>query len=237
MAGGGKGGKQTTSVQIPAWLESAAQQNLARADRVAQLGYTPYFGPDVAAMTPNQIAAMQNTANAASAFGMAAPTDVMAGMPAPQTFAGGVQGYSSAPLFQQSVDALRAANPGQVAAMEAMFLNPQTGAAPAYPFAAGRPSPGMPGGWFGSQPPVPQNPIFAGMDPRLAAAFGGMGGSSGSDALGGASGASGGSGNGFSLGGYTGIGDMFDGGGPGASGGAFSGGGVYSAAANALTGR
>lgn len=137
MSGGGKGGSTTSQVQIPAWLESAARQNLARADRVAQLGYTPYYGPDVAAMTPMQIAAMQNTNNAASAFGMAAPTDAMAGMPQAQTFAGGVQGYSSAPIYQQSVDALAAARPGQYNAMQSMFVDPMTGAQPMAPFGSG----------------------------------------------------------------------------------------------------
>lgn len=136
MSGGGKGGSSSTSVQVPAWLESAAQQNLARADRVAQLGYTPYYGPDVAAFSPMQMAAMQGTNQAASAFGLPGG-DAMAGMPAPQTFAGGVQGYSSAPLYQQSVEALRANAPGQAAAMGQMFIDPMTGAQPAAPFGSG----------------------------------------------------------------------------------------------------
>ena len=137
MSGGGKGGSSTTSVQIPQWLENAAQQNLARADRVAQIGYTPYFGPDVAAFTPMQEASMNNTNQAALSFGMAAPTSAMAGIPAAQTFAGGVQGYSSAPLYQQSVEALRTNAPGQYDAMRQMFIDPITGAAPLYPFGAG----------------------------------------------------------------------------------------------------
>jgi hypothetical protein len=143
MSGGGKGGSSTTSVQIPAWLENAAQQNLARADRVSQIGYTPYFGPDVAAFTPMQEASMNNTNQAALSFGMAAPTSAMAGIPAAQTFAGGVQGYSSAPLYQQSVEALRTNAPGQYDAMRQMFIDPITGAAPMYPFGMGV-APGAP---------------------------------------------------------------------------------------------
>lgn len=127
MAGGGS---ETTSVEIPAFLQEAAQRNLARADQVSQIGYTPYYGPDVAAMTPMQIAAMQNTGAAASAFGLPTVANPMAGMPAPQTFAGGVQGYSSAPLFQQSLEALRVNNPGQYAAIQSLFVDPRTGAAP-----------------------------------------------------------------------------------------------------------
>ena len=127
MAGGGS---ETTSVEIPAFLQDAAQRNLARADQVSQIGYTPYYGPDVAAMTPMQIAAMQNTGAAASAFGLPTVADPMAGMPTAQTFAGGVQGYSSAPLFQQSLEALRVNNPGQYAAIQSLFVDPRTGAAP-----------------------------------------------------------------------------------------------------------
>lgn len=133
---GGKGGKQTTAVKIPAWLESAAQNNMARANEIAQIGYTPYYGPDVAGFTPMQQAAFQNTADAASAFGMNAPSSGMAVMPQAQTFAGGVQGYSSAPLYAQSLADLKANRPGQYAALNAPFINPKTGADPAAPFNA-----------------------------------------------------------------------------------------------------
>lgn len=133
MSGGGKGGSQSTSVQVPAWLESAAQQNLGRADQVSQLGYTPYYGPDVAAMTPMQIAAMQGTNQAASAFGL--PTaDPMAGMPQAQDY-GGMSAYSSAPMFEQSVAALRANAPGQANAMAGMFIDPITGQMASQPMA------------------------------------------------------------------------------------------------------
>lgn len=135
---GGKGGSTTSKVTVPAWLEQAAQGNLARANQVSQIGYTPYYGLDVAAMTPTQIASMQNTGQAASAFGLGS-ADPMAGMPQSQTFAGGVQGYSSAPMYQQSVNQFAAQNPGQAAEMENMFINPQTGqmagATPAVPVA------------------------------------------------------------------------------------------------------
>jgi hypothetical protein len=51
-------------------------------------------------MTPMQEAAIQNINQGASAFGLDAPSDPMAGMPQAQEFAGGVRGYSSAPLFE-----------------------------------------------------------------------------------------------------------------------------------------
>lgn len=142
MAGGGKGGSQTTEVKIPEWLEQAAQRNIAKGEELARIGYTPYFGPDVAAMTPGQIQGMQATNDAANAFGMGT-TDPMAGMPQTQTFAGGVQGYSSGPMFQQAVDQLRQDRPGQYDALMAPFIDPITGAQPSSPYGNGGAAGGM----------------------------------------------------------------------------------------------
>lgn len=105
--------KETTS--IPDWVAKPAQQNIAQAQRVAGLGYVPYYGPDVAAFNPMQEAAFKNTNSALSAFGMAAPSNPMAGMPKAQTFAGGVQGYSSAPMYRQAVGELKDNNPNKYA--------------------------------------------------------------------------------------------------------------------------
>lgn len=128
---GGKGGSSTTEVKIPAYIEEASKRNLARADEIAKIGYTPYYGPDVAAFSPMQQAAFQNTADTASAFGLSAPAsqqDIMGGMPAPTTYAGGVQGYSSAPMYEQSVAELAARRPGQYEAIMDQFLDPMAGA-------------------------------------------------------------------------------------------------------------
>lgn len=126
-------GTSRSQVQIPAWLENAARQNMARADAIAQIGYVPYYGPEVAALTPMQVQAMQGTNAASSAFGLGS-VDPMAGMPQAETFAGGVQGYSSMPMFEQALAQLRAERPGQYNALMAPFINPQTGATPAAPF-------------------------------------------------------------------------------------------------------
>lgn len=133
---GGKGGSQTTSVTIPAWLEQAAQRNIAKAEDISQTGFVPYMGPDVAAFSPMQIASMQGTSQAASAFGLPGG-DPMAGMPQAQTFAGGLQGYSSYPLYSQSLANLQAVAPGQFAALQAPFINPVTGAIPDTPYMTG----------------------------------------------------------------------------------------------------
>jgi hypothetical protein len=121
------GGSQTTKQEIPAWLEAPSIRAIQRGEDISRIGYVPYYGPDIAALTPMQTSAMQNAANAAAAFGLTAPTDVMAGMPVAQDFAGGVRGYSSQPLYQQSLDALQAARPGQFDYLNSFFINPFTG--------------------------------------------------------------------------------------------------------------
>ena len=119
--GGGKGGSTSTEVSIPAWLEQAAQSGLARGTQAAGIGYVPYRGPDVAALTPMQEAAMANTSMASSAFGLGASPLPSAGMPTAQTFAGGMQGYSSAPLYDQAVNELKMQNPTQYAKLMEPF--------------------------------------------------------------------------------------------------------------------
>jgi len=110
---GGKGGSQSTEVEIPQWMEDAGRKQLSRSEDIQQMGYMPYYGPDVAAFTPLQEAGMQSAANAGSAFGLAPEgMNAMQGMPEAQTFAGGVRGYSSAPLFEQALAELQERAPG-----------------------------------------------------------------------------------------------------------------------------
>ena len=129
---GGKGGSTSSSVTIPEYIEEAARRNLAKAEGISQIGYVPYYGPDVAAFTPFQQAGFQQTADVASAFGMGpqmSQADIMGGMPAPTEFAGGVRGYSAAPLYQQAVDELAAQRPAQAQYIESFFIDPVTGQA------------------------------------------------------------------------------------------------------------
>lgn len=158
---GGKGGSQTTKVEIPQWLEDAARKNIARGEGVATLGYVPYYGPDVAAFTPMQNAAFENTNSAASAFGLAAPVDSMS-MPTARTYANGLSGYSSGGLYDQAVSELKNRRPGQYDAMTGMFINPQTGAQPLSPYGPGQlpGADGAPPGGSGS--PAPASPIVGG---------------------------------------------------------------------------
>jgi hypothetical protein len=203
------GGSTEQKTEIPAWLENASRSNIAQGNKVANLGYVPYYGPDIAAFTPMQQASFQNTGQAANAFGMAGGgLTGMEGMPQAQQFAGGVSGYSSAPMYEEALAQLEANAPGQFAAIQSMFINPQSGAG-------------------GYQPPVQARPVAAqyggGNNGRQA---GGVGGYNGGPAPSG----------GGSIGGYTSIGDMFDGGGAGSSGNQYSGGGRLSALGNVFTG-
>lgn len=211
---GGKGGRETTEVKIPEWLEAAAKENLARGQAVANLGPMPYYGPDVAAMTPLQIASNQGLSSAAGAFGLGGGGLSMGteGMPTPQTFAGGVQGYSSGGLYDQALAELEARRPGQYNAITGMFVDPITGAAPALSF----------------------GPSVQPMAPMAAAplTYPTQGGGRDRDGMGGMSAGTGAAASG-GMGGYTGLRDMFDGGGPGRSGSTFSGGGRVSGIANA----
>lgn len=128
MASGGKGGSTTTSVQLPKFIEDAAAQSVDQAQRAAQIGFIPYTGPTVAAFTPQQEAAFASTQQAAGAFGL--PTATGTGLPEPTTFAGGIQGYSPIPLYEQAVADLAATSPGQFDLINSFFIDPVTGAAP-----------------------------------------------------------------------------------------------------------
>lgn len=118
---GGKGGSQTTEASIPDWAKEPTIRNLARAEQAQQIGYMPYMGPDLAAFNPTQTQAMQQNINAAQAFGLAAPSSPLQGMPEPQQFAGGMMGYSAFPMFEQAQQELAARNPEQQAAYDALF--------------------------------------------------------------------------------------------------------------------
>ena len=129
---GGKGGSTTSTVEVPEYIEEAARRNLAKAEGISQIGFTPYYGPDVAAFTPFQQAGFQQTADVAGAFGMATPTsqqDIMGGMGAPTQYANGVMGYSSAPLYEQSLAELERRRPAQKSYIDSFFIDPVTGQA------------------------------------------------------------------------------------------------------------
>jgi hypothetical protein len=129
------GGSKSTEIKIPEWLEDAAKAGLARADTVSRIPYAPYYGPDVAAMTPAQIAAMQGTNRAASAFGQST-VDPMAGMPEATNY-NGMMAYSSGSGYDAALAELERRQPGTYNAIMGQFIDPITGAMPAGAAAAG----------------------------------------------------------------------------------------------------
>ena len=121
---GGKGGSTTQTASMPSWVQDASKANLDKANEIADLGPMRNYGPTVAAFNPTQTAGFQNTADLASAFGMNAPADVMAGMPQAQDFGGGVMGYSAAPIVDQQLATLQQNAPDQAAAFKDLFMDP-----------------------------------------------------------------------------------------------------------------
>lgn len=124
MSSGGKGGKQSSSVEIPQWIQQPSIRNMQRAEDLQKVGYMPYMGPDVAAFTQPQQQAMQSNIDAAAAFGLVDPgMNAMDGMPTAQDF-NGVSAYSSSPMYEMAVADMKAANPGQAQAYDKLFVDP-----------------------------------------------------------------------------------------------------------------
>ena len=120
---GGKGGGQTTTADIPDWAKEPTKRNLQRAEQVQQIGYQPYMGPDLAAFNPTQQAAMQSQLDTANAFGMMGPRTALSDMPQPTQYAGGIQGYSAFPLFEQARQELALRDPEMQAQYDDLFGN------------------------------------------------------------------------------------------------------------------
>lgn len=121
--GGGKGGSQTQKTEIPKWIEEPSIRNLERAETAQKIGYMPWRGPDVAAFNPTQQMAMQQNMDAASAFGLAPQgSNAMAGVPQAQTFANGMQGYSSMPLYEQALAETKAKQGADVNQYNKLFV-------------------------------------------------------------------------------------------------------------------
>ena len=123
---GGKGGSQTSQVEIPSWIQQPSIRNMARAESLQKVGYQPYMGPDVAGFTSPQNQAMQANIDAASAFGLVDPgMQATDGMPQTSQF-GGVEGYSSYPMYQQAVNQLESERPGQARQYNNLFVDPMS---------------------------------------------------------------------------------------------------------------
>jgi hypothetical protein len=152
------GSSKSTSVQeqrLPPWVEEAARENLDIANEVFAMGYTPNFTPSVAAMTPMQENAALATNSAAQAFGLPSANfkqanrqrrmdeqplltreeqlSMLLGMPPPVTTEGGFRGYSTEPVYNESLEYLAGRFPAQEAMRRSFTMDPVTGAIPQNP--------------------------------------------------------------------------------------------------------
>jgi len=121
-----KGGRTEQKQTLPAFAEDALQKGIKMGENISAMGYVPYYGPDVAAFSPMQNAAFQGTDMMASAFGMPT-TGGQSYMPQPTQFEGGATGYSSAPLYEASMDQLQANRPAQYDYLKSFTIDPVTG--------------------------------------------------------------------------------------------------------------
>ena len=130
---GGKGGS-TTRTEVPQYIQDATQNNLGAAQRIAQMGYVPYYGPDVAGSNPQMQASWQAANGAARAFGMAtgAPQNLQG-----RDFGGGLNGFSSGNGYEAALRELAARRPQQFQQMQRLFGQPQ---APAQQMPAPQPA-------------------------------------------------------------------------------------------------
>jgi hypothetical protein len=140
---GGKGGSKTSAQEIPKWLEDAVIQNLNQAKSAAEIGYVPYYGQDVAALSPMEQSAMQGTMGAMSAFGMAPKgAQYQSSLPEPSVV-NGMRGYRSGDLYDAALQELNVRAPDQAKRYTDFYKNlsdtPMISNAPANPYA------GMPG--------------------------------------------------------------------------------------------
>jgi hypothetical protein len=106
----GSSSKQET--KVPAYIDEAGKAALEQAGKIQAMGYTPYMGPDVAAINEYEKATSQNVGSMASAFGLMAPEALdMSGMPT--VTQGGLTGYSSYPAMKSALERLRETRPDQ----------------------------------------------------------------------------------------------------------------------------
>jgi hypothetical protein len=108
-------GSKSTTVQenrIPRYLEEAGQLAVEEAKKIKEMGYLPYFGPEVAAINPYEQAMAQNVGSMASAYGLAAPAAMdMSGVSTATS--GGVSGYTTAPAYFAALERLKETRPDQ----------------------------------------------------------------------------------------------------------------------------
>lgn len=143
---GGLSGSTSSSVEIPPEIMGKAIENLNRAQGVQNYNPIPFMGPAVAAINPMQQAGMQSAMDAGAAFGLAGPTNVSSMLPQAETFAGGIQGYSAYPMFEQAMASARQAYPDQMKLFDRFQAPTQTPVGGAGNYGVASPSAGTSAG-------------------------------------------------------------------------------------------
>lgn len=115
------GGSSSTEVEVPSWIEGPAKEMLNRSVDMAKMPYLNWQGPNVAALDDG---AMRGRAAMRGAFGMDSSVPYM---PQAQEFAGGIRGYSAAPLYDANMATLRERYPGAMEYHDSFFIDPVTG--------------------------------------------------------------------------------------------------------------
>jgi hypothetical protein len=119
----------SSSQKIPGYLRDFQERNIARGEGIADIGYLPYTGPEIAAVNPWEEAVNQGVIDQSAAFNMAAPEGTIASrMPETVGGEGGVPaGYSSYGTFQQAVNELQNVAPEFEQRYREQFNIPQGG--------------------------------------------------------------------------------------------------------------
>ena len=127
-------GSKTTEKAIPDYLTEASENAVDKAQQIANMRYMANPNLRVAALTPQQEAAMNANIGAASSFGLIAPNSMTAGdgLPEAETV-NGIKGYSSIGNFQHALDEARRLYPEEMAKYDALYNNPQQSAPVAQP--------------------------------------------------------------------------------------------------------
>lgn len=101
-----KGKTSRNETHVNEDLARAGAEQYAMATDIARLGFQPNRGVTIAGFTPQQMAGMQGTSDAARAFGLPHVANVAATMPATDTSATGIAGYSTAPEYDAMIGLL-----------------------------------------------------------------------------------------------------------------------------------
>lgn len=123
-------GSSSSTTKLPEWYTNYAKPSLELANRVAQTGYRPNVGPEIAAFNPTQVGAMQQGSDWNAAFntpGQQAP-DIQSQLMPTNSSINGQGAYSSFPQYQDMMAKFAELFPGQSDYLKGFSINPQTGA-------------------------------------------------------------------------------------------------------------